>query len=79
MSYAQDKATVSGKIKKIDPVSHVLVIEAWGKEVEFSDVDASLFEKLRKNDIGLGERITVWYVKSDGKNLIRHLRFQGCG
>ena len=80
LSSAAEKETLRGKVISIDSAKGVIVIEApFGKEVTFSASSPSLFEKLKKGDVEIGDRITVWYTKTDGKNLIQHVRFRGCG
>jgi len=74
------KETFRGKIKTIDYSSGIISLEgAFGRVMEFS-LDKKTSERLRRAEISVGDRITIWYIEEGGKNKAIHIRLEtGCG
>jgi len=79
-AFAEESGLVKGKLMSVDKVNKTIVVqEKDGKDITIYIEDSSIFSRIERLKIEIGEKVSVRYIIKNGKKIGTYIRsLRGC-
>jgi hypothetical protein len=79
-AFAEESGLIKGKLMSVDKVNKTIVVqEKDGKDITIYIEDSSIFSRIERLKIEIGEKVSVRYIIKNGKKIGTYIRsLRGC-
>ncbi len=79
-AFAEESGLIKGKLMSVDKVNKTIVVqEKDGKDITIYIEDSSIFSRIERLKIEIGEKVSVRYIVKNGKKIGTYIRsLRGC-